>query len=409
VQKSEQAISRQPRTGQLATLAQAGFFLIGIVNTLLGPILPMLSARWRLEDSQAGQLFIAQFVGAMTGSAVSGLLIRRLGLGPLLSCGFGIMSAGIAFLGFAPWVIGLASVFGCGLALGLSIPATNLLSSELNPGRRAAALNILNLIWALGAISGPPLISLLARDGDIAWPMFGLAGLLAALALAIRRCPAAAPTIKPEQASEKNSTTLQDWMSPYALLTGCLIFVYVGTETATGGWIASYARRLEMVGPSLWALAPSLFWAGLLTGRSLAPMILRRLSEMNLVLIGLIVAVAGLGIILAGNDLIIVSAGAGLAGLGMAPVFPTTFAIFTQHFGARAPQMAGVIFVLASLGGAVIPWMVGLTSSYFAYPGHAAHAGLRGGLAVPLAGGIVMIALQLAIISSLSRADSATT
>ena len=29
------------------------------------------------------------------------------------------------------------------------------------------------------------------------------------------------------------------------MLTGALIFCYVGTETATGGWLASYAQRLD--------------------------------------------------------------------------------------------------------------------------------------------------------------------
>ena len=34
------------------------------------------------------------------------------------------------------------------------------------------------------------------------------------------------------------------WSSPYALFTGVLIFIYVGTETATSGWIATYTLRL---------------------------------------------------------------------------------------------------------------------------------------------------------------------
>lgn len=377
-------------------MAHAGFFLIGMVSTLLGPILPLLSARWRLDDSQAGHLFIAQFAGAMTGSAVSGLLIKRLGFLPLLVGGFGIMALGVAGLSVSPWAVGIVAVCGCGLALGLTIPATNLLISELNPGRRAAALNVLKLIWGLGAIAGPPLVSLRVRAGQLAWPMLGLAGLLAALALAIARCPFFAPTAGPEQTPQVNSSAVRDWLSPYALLTGGLIFVYVGTETATGGWIASYARRLDTAAQTLWALAPSLFWAGLLLGRSLAPAVLRRVSERHLVLLSLLAAVAGLGIILAGRGLMPVSAGAGLAGLGMAAVFPTTFAIFTQYFGARVSQLAGVIFVLASLGGAVIPWVVGLTS--------ARYGGLRSGLAVPFVGGLVMIALQLAIISVLGAA-----
>jgi len=34
----------------------AGFALTGVLTTLLGPVLPALSARWRLDDAQAGFL-----------------------------------------------------------------------------------------------------------------------------------------------------------------------------------------------------------------------------------------------------------------------------------------------------------------------------------------------------------------
>ena len=56
------------RDRQLAPLLHCGFLLVGVVHTLLGPILPMLAARWRLDDAEAGSLFIAQFTGAMIGS-----------------------------------------------------------------------------------------------------------------------------------------------------------------------------------------------------------------------------------------------------------------------------------------------------------------------------------------------------
>ena len=41
--------------------AHAVFALIGIANTMLGPLLPLLAQRWHLGDSQAGALFIAHF------------------------------------------------------------------------------------------------------------------------------------------------------------------------------------------------------------------------------------------------------------------------------------------------------------------------------------------------------------
>ena len=65
------------RDRQLAPLLHCGFLLVGVVNTLLGPILPILAARWRLDDAEAGSLFIAQFTGAMIGSALSSPMIER--------------------------------------------------------------------------------------------------------------------------------------------------------------------------------------------------------------------------------------------------------------------------------------------------------------------------------------------
>jgi fucose permease len=133
-----------------------------------------------------------------------------------------------------------------------------------------------------------------------------------------------------------------------------------------------------------------------LIGRAAAPAALRRVSEGALVLISLFVAVAGLTMILTGNGLMALSVGSGLAGLGLATVFPTTFAIFTGHFKRQASQLAGFVFVLASLGGALIPWSVGFISAQF--------GALRLGLLVPVFGVALMIALQMAIIWVLARA-----
>ena len=151
------------RDKQLAPLLYSGFLLVGVAHTLLGPILPMLAVRWRLDDAEAGSLFIAQFTGAMIGSALSSPMIERLGPLRLMASGYAAMAAAVACLGVASWGIGLLSVFTSGLALGFIAPATNLLVAEINSERRAAALNIVNFAWALGAVSGPPLIALFAQ------------------------------------------------------------------------------------------------------------------------------------------------------------------------------------------------------------------------------------------------------
>jgi fucose permease len=117
-------------------------------------------------------------------------------------------------------------------------------------------------------------------------------------------------------------------------------------------------------------------------------------EEADLVLISLFVAGAGLVVIVVGSSLMTVSSGAGLTGLGLAAVFPTTFAIFTRHFGRQASQLTGFFSVLAGLGGALIPWLVGSISAWF--------GDLRIGLLIPLFCVAFMIVLQILIIRALA-------
>src|SRR5580658_8481580 len=60
-------------------VVHAGFVLAGIVTTLLGPILPILIARWSLSDERAGLFFVCQFGTSMIGVVSLGALIPRWG------------------------------------------------------------------------------------------------------------------------------------------------------------------------------------------------------------------------------------------------------------------------------------------------------------------------------------------
>jgi len=374
----------------------SGFVLTGVVTTLLGPILPVLSARWALNDAQAGYLFTSQFVGMTAGALVSGPLAWRLGELRTLAAGFTLMTVGVAALVIASWMAGLACVLCYGLGLGLVIPTTNLLVAEANPGRSAAALNLLNMAWGVGALTWPLAAAVIRSVGPNA-PLFALALLLAVLAFWM-----GSPSYSPvhNRPAQKTSLALATsaWANPWLPLVGALFFLYVGTENALSGWAASYAQRLSSGPGSVWALAPSFFWAALLVGRGLAPAMLRRVDEANLALAGLVIAAFGVASLLATRSLAGVFVGAVVAGLGLASVFPITIAMLSHHFGALAARVAGAMFALAGLGGATLPWLVGFLS-------HRCES-LRAGLSVPLLASLVMLALHFAHARAVPRSAS---
>lgn len=379
----------------LVILLHIGFVLTGVVTTLLGPIIPVLSVKWSLNDSQAGFLFTAQFVGSMLGVAGSRRFISRWGFLGSLVVGFSLMAAGVAGGAVGGRAIGFISVFSYGIGLGITIPTTNLLVVELNPTRRAAAVNLLNFAWGLGAVTSPPFVALLVRHSDVFKPLLGLSAFLAMIAMGIMWFPKINSVTGPGPVDAISAAAHQVLFNPSVFLIGALVFLYVGTENAIAGWVASYALRLTEQPHPLWVLAPSIFWAALLLGRLTAPYTLRHVDEENLVLIGLATATLGGVLIFMELNLGGLLAGVGFAGAGLATVFPTTIAMLPRCFGGAAQKIASLIFLIAGLGGATLPWVVGFLSTRF--------GNLRVGLLVPLFASLAMILLQVAIISTLSR------
>jgi len=382
----EVAAPRNPSFAPTA-VAHAAFVPTGIVTVLLGPALPALSARWLLTDAQAGEFFTAQFLASMLGVAFSGVLVPKVGYRLVMILGMVFMAAGVGFLPLGSRFIGLGAVAFYGIGLGLTIPTCNLLVAEVNPATRASALSLLNFSWTVGAVACPFLLAPFQRAGRISAFFLALAVFvfLVALTLAWVKLPRALAGAK--SSAEPSTPLLRMLVKPTAIVLGTLFFVYVGTENAVGGWLASYAKRLVDQPGTVWVTTPSYFYGGLLAGRALAPIFLRSISEVRLVRLSVATALLGLVLLLASHSMAFVLVFAAVIGLGLAAIYPITISLLTNCFEPITTRIGNIMFMLASLGAACMPWLVGVLSTE--------EASLKVGLAVPLAGSVLMLVLYL--------------
>ena len=259
----------------LRRLVFAGFVLTGVATTILGPILPYLSARWSLNDSQAGFFFTAQFLGSLSGVGAFSLFSRRLGMRAVLLAGYLLMIAGVALLGSPAHPVALLGMFLAGVSLGLVITASNLMVAAGPMAGRAAILSLLNVAWGVGAVLCPFLVATAAPRTGLQAFLLLLAGAVAILflSLAASRAPRyAVPSAAPLAAASPENMHCFAALASLALL----FFLYVGAENALGGWAASYAQRLASGHPHSAQLTPALFWGTLLFGRIAAPALLQR-------------------------------------------------------------------------------------------------------------------------------------
>lgn len=394
---------------RISVVIHTGFGLTGVVTTMLGPLLPTLQSKWSLDDTQAGYLFTAQFAWAIIGTALLSRAVKRFGLLRSLAASYALMAVAVASVGAGGWSLGILAVSSYGFALGLALPATNLLIAEANPEQKAARLNILNFIWCAGAVACPAAVAIFVRAESIFAPLAGLAAMLALIAALLlryesfdksflaRKVNRLAQSLEPTEPGSKSSARrfASVWRSGFAYAVAALIFLYVGAENSIAGWIASYARRMKVSTESFEALPQSIFWIALLVGRLTAPVALRRLRDERLVFAALLLSLFGVSLLLIATNMEGLLIGAFLAGGGFASVYPTTIAIFMKYYGDRALESAAPVFAVGALGGAILPWIVGFVSNQ--------SNSLRVGLVVPLITNAAMIALALAIIIMLVR------
>jgi len=382
-----------PISSAASLVLHGGIVVTGIVTTLVGPMLPIFVGRWSLSDQRAGLFFTAQFCGSMVGVASIGTLLKR-GYRHTFVCGFSLVAAGVAGLNLRSNLASLAAaaVFGCGLGQALS--ATNLWVAEIAGARRVAALSILNLMWSIGAIACSPLVLLAQRRGATSWFLYAIAACSGFTALSL-----AGMKLEPGKNEENEEQPRPGRRESISIRTSvslaALFFLYVGSENSVAGWVASLTKRMNPDSGDLWALAPMFFWGGLLAGRGLVPLVPLRRSERTLLACGLMLAAAGICLLLQARTFASVAVCVTAAGLGLAGVYPIVIAWLVMAFGERSRRIGAIMFALAGLGGATMPWFVGLVSTET--------GNLRSGLLVPLAGCVVMFALTATMLDPIFR------
>lgn len=371
------------RRRKLVLAGQIAFLPTGILTTLLSPMLPILSKRWMLTDAQVGNFFPIQFLSQLAGVLLSGYMLARVGFRTVFLSGLLLMAAGTSTLFLGTMSLGMASVAVYGLGLGLIIPTTNLMAAEVTTGSRAAAVSLLNFFWGVGAVLGSLLVAWAAKTQHVPLFLGGVAVSLLVLTFTVRNLPF--PPAHPTGESSLRWRTIA--RNPVTWLFAVVFFLYPGAETCVGGWIGSYVSQMGMGATAIAAMIPAFFYAALTAGRGVGGWLLRHFSELRVLQCGYAVATIGIGILLRSSNLMEVKVSAVLTGLSYATLYPITVARLSHRYGVEARSVGSLMFSLAAIGPAALPWLVGMVSQFA--------GSLRAGLFVPFVATAILFFIHI--------------
>ncbi len=331
------------------------FILLGLARAVVGPTLPTLAEQAHVSLPAISIVFTATALGGLMGSLAGGWLYDRIAGHPILTAMMGVIAA-IFFT--IPMISSLWLLTGLFLLLGIAESTVDLGGNTLlvwiHREKVGPFMNALHFCFGVGAFLSPVIVGwIISRGGDIIRVYSVLALLIIPIALGFLFLPSP-PAHAATKAKEKDRMNL-------ALVGGIAVFffLYTGSEVAFGGWIYTYAMKLNLTTTTQAAYLTSIFWGSLTLGRLLSIPLTARLKPVALLfgsLAGCLLSLALIRFFPHSAPILWVSA-CGL-GVSMAAVFPTTLS-FSERRMALTGQVTGFFFVGACLGGMSIPWIIG--------------------------------------------------
>ena len=372
------------------------FFLSGIAAVFIGQILPILGRHFALDDLRLGYFFPAQFAGSLTGTLLTGWFSRRKRLADAAWIGAGLMAAGILGMNAGSYELVLIAFVVNGLGIGLTLPSINLLVLEINPERTASALAVLNFCWGVGAIVCKPFVDLTAGDTTIGvtTAIVSAAMLASGVLILVFRVRRSVSSPAEMETPETPAVT-PIWTTPTAWTIALFNFIHVGFESGIGGWLTTYAVRVDPSGHVGIFTPTFLFFLFFVIGRGSAPIFFRFLDENAMLLASLLTILVGMVIAMTAANAAVLGVGSAIAGLGTSSVFPTNVARFYRIYGAEAMRRAMPLFLFGTLGGAAVTYSIGFLSNYF--------ESLRAGMFLLLFNIAILIVIQIALTAKTAK------
>ncbi|MGD0361075.1 MAG: MFS transporter [Bryobacteraceae bacterium] len=340
----------------LILAAILAIFVYGMIAAMLGTILPDLSARFHLTPRQLGQIAFTQALGLIIASVGVGPLIDNEGKKIGLVLGLALITVALFAL---PQSKGFRSItvylFLLGLGGGIIVTAANALVSDISQDRRATTLNLLNLFFGLGGLATPFLSANLMRRNSIR--LCYTVAVLTAITLVVHILT---PMPPPSGARSFDFSDVGPVLGrPVLFLLALFMFLYVACEVGVWNWLAQHLIAQGIPESRALNILSLGFALGLLIGRVAVSPILISVPAPLVTLAAAIMMTITTFLMLKTSSSTVAWILVFLAGISMAPVFPTTLAMVGDAFPRMTGTAMGVVITLGWCGLAVSSRIIG--------------------------------------------------
>ncbi len=353
-------------------LIYAAFISLGLPDSLLGVVWPVMQPEFGVPYGYAGILSVVISGGTIISSLFSGKVLKRFGTGRVTFVS--VLLTALSLLGFY-FVPSFVWAILLGIPLGLGAGAVDSgLNSYVAAHYKSRHMSWLHCFWGVGAMIGPNIMSGYIRRGE--WHSGFLTISIIQFALVVVLLFAiplwdkvAAKTASQEPQAEMVPEAAQGGFWQPLRLKGVkpvllTFLLYCALEATMGLWGSSFlinAKGFDAATAARWV---SLFYAGITAGRFVSGFITMRMSNKTLIRVGELIILAGTLLLLLPLPTVCSLVGFVLVGLGCAPIYPCMIHETPARFGKENAQaIIGFQMAVAYTGSTFLPPVFGFIAS----------------------------------------------
>lgn len=340
----------------LILAAILAIFVYGMIAAMLGTILPDLSARFHLTPKQNGTIASVQAFG---------LIIASVGVGPLIDNeGKKVgMVLGLALITIALFLLPRSNGYGSimmyifllGLGGGIIVTGANALASDVSGTSHRTTLNLLNLFFGLGGLATPFISANLLSRNSVR--LCYLVATLTAVTLVVNALTAMpAPAGGPGFVFSDVGPVLG---KPALFLLSLMMFLYVTCEVGMWNWLVQHLIAQGIPESRALNILSLGFALGLLIGRVVVSQILETVASETVVLAAAALMAITTFWMLRTTTPVAAGIAVFMAGIAMAPVFPTVVAMVADRFHTMTATAQGIAISSGWIGLAVSSRIIG--------------------------------------------------
>ncbi|MDE3743177.1 MFS transporter [Maribacter polysaccharolyticus] len=344
------------------------FIIMGFVD-IVGVSTGYVQKDFGLSDSMAQFIPSMVFIWFFVFSIPVGVLQDKIGKKKMMNLGIIITILGllIPFIYYSFAVILIAFVFmGIGNTI-VQVAASPLLQEVTPKEKLSSFLSLSQFMKAITSLTGPIIATYMAITYDkwiLVFAVYAIISLVNVLWLSATKID---ESIKSETPATFASC-MKLLTNKFVLAMVIAIFLIVGADVGMNSNIQGFLMKLHGLTLENASYGISVYFTALMISRFVGAILLQFLKPVFFLVTTTVLALVGTLMIMLSATEMMAYIGIFIVGLGAGNLFPLIFSIAINKMPSRSNEISGLL-IMAIVGGAVIPPIMGFVSSSFGIMG----------------------------------------